>query len=115
MYNIVAWPSAEYHVTNRHIRIMSASGEAGADSFTSVRDVEGFKREILEQKTGTASSTPRPPEPQPAAVAAGPPTTVPASSSQITATLGELARLRDAGAITASEYEAKKAELLARL
>jgi hypothetical protein len=29
--------------------------------------------------------------------------------------LGELARLRDAGAITAEEYEAKKVELLGRL
>ena len=37
------------------------------------------------------------------------------SSAEITATLGELARLRDAGAITAAEFEAKKAELLARI
>ena len=153
VYNIVAWRTAQYHVTNRrvlgtegllrrrstdtlltsiadvktnipwlgrmlgfgHIRIMSASGEAGADSFTSVRDVEGFKREILEQKTGAASSTPRPPETQPTPVAAAEaPTTVPAST-EITATLGELARLLDGGAITAAEYEAKKTELLARL
>jgi hypothetical protein len=39
----------------------------------------------------------------------------PSSSADVTATLGELARLRDAGAITAAEYEAKKTELLARL
>jgi hypothetical protein len=41
---------------------------------------------------------------------------VPASSSSdVTATLGQLAQLRDAGAITAEEFEAKKVELLARI
>jgi len=97
-----------------HIRIVSASGEAGSDSFTNVRDVEGFKREILEQKTGTAAMSERPQGAQP--VAASPPNQAPPpSSADVTATLGELARLRDAGAITAAEYEAKKTELLARL
>jgi uncharacterized membrane protein YdbT with pleckstrin-like domain len=153
VYNIVAWRTAEYHVTNRrvfgteglvrrrqtdtlltsiadvktlipwlgrmlgfgHVRIVSASGEAGADSFTSVRDVEPFKREILEQKAGagsgqrSADAQPATAPPATAATQAGP------SSAGITATLGELARLRDAGAITAPEYEAKKTELLARL
>ena len=152
VYNIVAWRTAEYHVTNRrvfgteglirrrqtdtlltsiadvktmipwlgrmlgfgHIRIVSASGEAGSDSFTNVRDVEGFKREILEQKTGTAAMGERSQGAEP--VAASPPSQAPPSSAaDVTATLGELARLRDAGAITAAEYEAKKTELLARL
>jgi hypothetical protein len=149
-YNIVAWRTAEYHVTNRrvfgtdglirrrqtdtlltsiadvktvvpwlgrmlgfgNIRIVSASGGAEADSFTSVRDVEPFKREILEQKAGAGAMGERAADPQPAAA---PPPISPPSSADITATLGELARLRDAGAITAAEYEAKKTELLARL
>jgi hypothetical protein len=38
-----------------------------------------------------------------------------ADPQQITATLARLAALRDGGAITADEFEAKKAELLARL
>ena len=154
VYNIVAWRTAEYHVTNRrvfgtdglvrrrqtdtlltsiadvktmipwlgrmlgfgHIRIVSASGEAGADSFTNVRDVEPFKREILEQKAGVGATSERAADAQPAAApppSASPPP--PQSATDITATLGELARLRDAGAITAEEYEAKKVELLARL
>jgi len=39
----------------------------------------------------------------------------PASPEQITDTLARLADLRDRGAISAAEYEAKKAELLSRL
>ena len=152
VYNIVAWRTAEYHLTNRrvfgteglirrrqtdtlltsiadvktmipwlgrmlgfgHIRIVSASGEAGSDSFTNVREVEPFKREILEQKAGTAAMGERAEGAQP--LAAAQTSQAPSSSSaDVTATLGELARLRDAGAITAAEYEAKKTELLARL
>jgi hypothetical protein len=37
------------------------------------------------------------------------------SSDEITNALGNLADLRDRGAITAEEYEAKKADLLKRL
>ena len=99
-----------------HVRIVSASGEAGADSFTNIRDVEPFKREILEQKSGVGAQGERAAYVQPAA--APPPipaSPAPPSAADITATLGELARLRDAGAITADEYEAKKTELLARL
>ena len=37
------------------------------------------------------------------------------SADEVTRTLGSLADLRDRGAISAEEYEAKKAELLGRL
>ena len=37
------------------------------------------------------------------------------SSDEITKALGDLADLRDRGAITPEEYEAKKADLLERL
>jgi uncharacterized membrane protein YdbT with pleckstrin-like domain len=153
VYNVVAWRTAKYEVTNRrvlgsdglvrrrstdtlltsiadvrtvvpwlgrmlgygHIRIMSASGEAGADSFTTVREVEDFKREILEQKTGAAALTQRPADQESARPVSAAPAPVPGAAAEITATLTELARLRDAGAITATEYEAKKTELLARI
>lgn len=146
-YNVVAWRSAEYHVTNRrvfgqeglirrrttdtllssisdvkttvpaigrmlgygNIRIMTSSGEAGVDDLTAVKDVQAFQREILEQKTGAATVTPPPAATVPAAGGAS------VASSDVTATLGELAKLRDAGAITPAEFEAKKAELLARI
>ena len=100
-----------------NIRIVTASGEAGVDNLTSIRTVDAFQREILEQKTGADSGVRgRAAEPPtPTAPSAGAPTAASASSAEITATLGDLARLRDAGAITAADYEAKKAELLARL
>jgi hypothetical protein len=77
--------------------------------------VLGFKREILEQKTGTVPLEGRSVEAPsgPVVASAAPPST--RAATVITATLGDLARLRDAGAITGEEYEAKKTELLARL
>ena len=96
------------------IMIMSASGESGADSFTAVRQVDEFKRQILEQKTtisaaagaaGAAGAT------GPAAQAA----VAPAGSADAMATLAGLAQLRDSGAITAEEYEAKKQEVMSRI
>ena len=63
-----------------------------------------------------------PPAPQPVAAplpAAAPPPPPPSApvdeSLEVTQTLARLADLRDRGAITAEEYEAKKAELLGRL
>ena len=154
VYNVVAWRTAKYEVTNRrvlgtdgllrrrstdtlltsiadvrtvvpwfgrilgygHIRIMSASGEAGADRFTSVRDVEDFKREVLEQKTGAAAMTQRPGSsgiraagfpPHRLQFRAPPPRSPPRSVSWPGS--------ETPGRITAAEYEAKKTELLARI
>ncbi|HET9456504.1 MAG TPA: PH domain-containing protein [Candidatus Limnocylindrales bacterium] len=59
-----------------------------------------------------------PAEPHPGAppeAAAAPPTRSDMSPEQLTATLASLADLRDRGAISAEEYEAKKADLLRRL
>ena len=95
-YNVIAWRSAEYHVTNRrvlgqeglirrrttdtllasisdvktvvpaigrmlgygNIRIVTASGDAGVDNLTAIRDVGAFQREILEQKSGAGTAAP---------------------------------------------------------
>jgi hypothetical protein len=54
------------------------------------------------------------PAPAPAAPAA-PPAKAGMTSDEITKTLGNIADLRDRGAITPEEYEAKKQELLGRL
>jgi hypothetical protein len=56
---------------------------------------------------GPAVAPPRPPEPAP-----GPPRM---SGDEVTRTLASLADLRDRGAISPEEFEAKKSELLARL
>jgi hypothetical protein len=51
----------------------------------------------------------------PPAAASGPKTAPAADADQVTRLLGQLADLRERGAITPEEYEAKKAELLGRL
>ncbi len=65
------------------------------------------------QMTQTAAPTPAP-APMPASPAA-PAMSNDEESREITETLARLADLRDKGAITAEEYEAKKDELLGRL
>jgi len=147
-YNVVAWRTAQYTVTNRRllstegllrrtttdtllasitdvrtttsvvgrgldygtVRIASSSGAAGEDVFTTVQHPDALKQAILEQKTSAPADAP----PNPWAVYAD------ASSSgptplELAEVLGELAKLRDAGALTQSEYEAKKVDLLARI
>ncbi|MFI5225169.1 MAG: PH domain-containing protein [Candidatus Limnocylindrales bacterium] len=155
VYNIVAWRTAEYYVTNRrvlgtegllrrrstdslltsisdvrvnvpflgrglgygNIKILSSSGDAGGDTFTSMRAVDAFKKNLMEQKAGSgalaeARSTTPAATPAAATAPAAPPAP---TSADITKTLGDLAKLRDAGAITTEEYESKKADLLSRI
>jgi uncharacterized membrane protein YdbT with pleckstrin-like domain len=152
VYNIVAWRSAAYTVTNLRLlgaegllrkretdsllssisdvrmrqsavgralgygdlQILTSSGEAGADKFTSVRSPIEFKKQIVEQKVASAS----PAMPPTAAVSASASTSTPAVSqeqAQTMAAINSLAGMRDSGAITTDEYNAKKAELLGRL
>lgn len=56
-----------------------------------------------------------PPQPQPAATEAASPQPAPEAASDPYEQLKKLAMLRDAGAITPEEFDAKKAELLARI
>jgi hypothetical protein len=78
------------------------------------------------ESAAAAARSARPPAPSPAAPApaqtpaSAPPPPAPAPSAradaaEITQTLSRLADLRDRGAITPEEYQAKKAELLGRL
>jgi membrane protein YdbS with pleckstrin-like domain len=95
-----------------NIKILTASGDAGDDTFTSMKAPDTFKKAVIEQKAGAqglASAAPA----QPAAPAPAPPH--PPGSKDAMSTLTELAKLRDAGAITPAEYESKKSELLARI
>ena len=75
-----------------NIRIISAAGEVGKDNFTAVRDAQGFKRQILEQKAGAG-----------------------ANSSNASQLLSQLAALRDAGVLTPEEYAATSGLLLNRV
>jgi uncharacterized membrane protein YdbT with pleckstrin-like domain len=94
------------------VQILSSSGESGADKFTTVVKADVLKKQILEQKIKEAGT---PMAPQSTTAAAAPAPAAPTAQSEAMATLNQLAALRDSGAITPQEFEAKKAELLARI
>lgn len=105
------------------LKFMTAS-EAGIEDLRALRDPIGFKKALMEAKTermidiNTPRATTPPirtqapePTPAPAAPAVAPEQT----ADEVTRTLASLAALRDSGAITPEEYEAKKTELLDRI
>ena len=107
--------------------ILTAS-ESGISRLRMLRQPDDFKRAMLDAKhdlemeLSGARPLPSPamraapaPQPAPAAAPATPPAAGPMSADDVTRTLASLADLRDRGAISADEYEAKKAELLRRL
>jgi Bacterial PH domain/Short C-terminal domain len=103
--------------------IMTASEET-VDRYKWLNRAPHFKKEMLNQKNNLEMDIRRMPSPPlraspppEAASAPGPSAaaTSAMSADQVTATLERLADLRDRGAVTPEEYEAKKAELLGRL
>jgi hypothetical protein len=124
------------------LEIQTAS-ESGIDRLRMLRDAPGFKRAMLDSKhelelelsgakpmPGPAYRTPSalpPAAPRvddaptgsvaaaPAPIAAAAPAPATMSADDVTRTLANLADLRDRGAISAEEYDAKKADLLSRL
>jgi hypothetical protein len=164
IYNIVAWRTAEFAVTNMRIlreeglashrssttllsslsdvrtsvgmlgrqldygdvSLLTTSGGSGEDRFLTIAHPLDFRGAVMAQKLqgqgGGAA-----PESVPSAGAS--PAVVPAAASVTTAatpaqvlsvnddaeTLRRLAELRDSGAISAEDYEAKKTEILARM
>lgn len=89
--------------------IIMTAAETEVDTFTMLAGARGFKREMLNQKHalelelgGPAGATP-------------PLRTDELTREGATELLARLAALRDQGAITAEEYEAKKRELLERI
>ena len=79
-----------------------------------MRQVAAFKNTILEQKAGAAVSVVAAYPGDQAAVPPEPPVS-PRAALEVTQALSELVKLRDAGAITAEEYDTKKAKLLSRI
>jgi hypothetical protein len=96
------------------------ANEESVDRYKWLNKAASFKKEMLNQKValesgygqGFGPGSPAHAPAAPAAVAA-----VPAAgdADEVTDTLSRLADLRDRGAISPEEYEAKKAELLGRL
>jgi len=106
------------------------ANEQSVDRYRMLAEAQTFKRTMLEQKHNVEQETfpiPAPPlrapapmpaaapEPAPAPAAPAAPVKPAMSSEDITKALGDLADLRDRGALTPEEFEAKKAELLGRL
>ena len=111
------------------------AAESGISRLRMLRQADDFKRAMLEAKhelelelsgarpmpgpairTGAPAMTPTPaPEPAAPAPAPRPPEPASMSADDVTRTLANLADLRDRGAISAEDYEAKKSDLLRRL
>lgn len=89
--------------------ILTAS-EAAIDRFRMLNAAPSFKRAMLEQKHELEMEVARVPSPP---LRAGGSRSM--SPEDVTKALASLADLRDRGALTPDEYEAKKQELLARL
>jgi hypothetical protein len=116
--------------------ILTAS-ETGISRLRMLKDADDFKRAMLEAKheleleLSGARPLPSPPlrassgpssgpAPAPSSASSAPPPSEPArrtemTPDELTRTLASLADLRDRGAISPEEYEAKKADILRRL
>jgi len=118
------------------LRIFTQSGDAGADDFRSITQAAEFRNAMMTIKIEDAQAAraaavpapaaPAPPAPAPAAPAPAAPApgpAAPAAQAAPASTTAEdqatrllkLAELRDQGVISAEEFEAKKAEILARM
>lgn len=96
------------------LAIFTQSGSAGSDHFKTITHPEAFRNAILTHKMAKAE----PPDAgsvTPAPAGAAPATASPATATDAADALVRLADLRDRGAITAEDYETKKAELLTRM
>lgn len=95
--------------------ILTQSGEAGMDRFTTIANPRAFRDKMMAAKDGhddrvlAAASTATPVVAPAVPVAAAP------SAPDPMQTLRQLAELRDSGAVTVEEYEAKKAQILSRI
>ena len=103
------------------LEVLTANEEA-IDRYVMLAHVVDFKKAMLNAKNQLEDGIRQPAEaarPVAAGSAAAPAAAAPAARSgnadDVTGTLAKLADLRDKGAITPAEYEAKKAELLGRL
>jgi uncharacterized membrane protein YdbT with pleckstrin-like domain len=90
------------------LEILTAA-ETEVDVFTMLEGAREFKKEMLNQKFALESDMARP------TISSPPLRTAELSREGATDLLARLAELRDKGAITAEEYEAKKRDLLERI
>ena len=95
------------------LRIFTGSGEGGADTFRSITQPAEFRNAMMARRMEEQSGATRPASD---AAAPAPASAAPANPAADAAdTIRHLAELRDQGHITPEEFEAKKAEVLARI
>jgi uncharacterized membrane protein YdbT with pleckstrin-like domain len=97
------------------LEIYTQSGNAGADRFSTIKKAEAFRNAIMTQKMADSGRGPAGSTAATTPVAAPAAVLAPEAPVDPMAALNSLADLRDRGAITPDEYEAKKTELLARM
>lgn len=95
------------------LRVLTAADESNLN-YTAMRDPMAFRKAVLDQKQEFEHQESRAIAEAVRGVTAAPAPTTP-DAEQIAQTIERLAGLRDSGAITVEEFEAKKAELLGRL
>ena len=94
--------------------IMTAAEES-VDRYRMLDNAPGFKKMMLDQKHLLEQDRNRMPSPPMRASTGAPAAARTMTPDEVTKALGDLAGLRDSGAITPEEFEAKKADLLSRL
>lgn len=97
------------------LSVLTAADESNLH-YTVMREPMEFRKSVLDQKQLFEQQDARAiAEAVRAAQVQAPAAPVPASADEIADAIQRLAQLRDSGAITVEEFEAKKAELLGRL
>ena len=98
------------------------AADVAIDRYRMLSGAPSFKKAMLDQKHSlelevgrSMAPAMRAPSPTSAATPPAAPTARSMSADEVTTALGNLADLRDRGAISPEEYEAKKAELLGRI
>ncbi|MFL5643072.1 MAG: SHOCT domain-containing protein [Chloroflexota bacterium] len=88
--------------------LLTQSGGAGQDTFLCITKPIDFRNAVMNQKVAEQGASP-------AGAAVTPSGRPPMTSAEAATAISSLADLRDRGAITPDEFDAKKAELLARM
>lgn len=91
------------------------AADVAIDKFRMLNGAPGFKKAMLDQKHALETEFAHLPSPPLRAPGTGAMPARPMTADEVTRALGDLASLRDRGAISSEEYEAKKQELLARI
>jgi uncharacterized membrane protein YdbT with pleckstrin-like domain len=95
--------------------VLTQSGGAGQDTFLCITKPIEFRNAVTNQKIGEQGTSAAAPGIAAPARASTPPVPTAMTSAEAASAISSLADLRDRGAITADEFDAKKAELLGRM